>query len=228
MQKRVSSFEHNNKYNYNNQHSYPLRIELWKFLNLWVFGGLYVDLGLSPLKFTPSTIKNDDDGLFVIDSDTGLLSTTIMAVSPHHPIIYYAVQHLILNIMMVESSSSPSLSNNNNTLTGSFVLTQAFHTFQQKQQKRQHKVQGDLSFLSPGLFHGAMNRSTRVIADGFNNEDSNLALVMSIFSSQQEKQIEFQKMGMIRAVNETTTKNNNERRGFSCLHALYKNHHTHT
>jgi len=214
------------KYSYNNQHIYPLRIELWKFLNLWVFGGLYVDLGLLPMKFTPTTIKNDDDGLFVIDSDTGLLSTTIMAVSPHHPIIFYAVQHLISNIMMVESSSSSLPSSNNNSMTGSFVLNQAFHTFQQNQQKGQHKVQGDLSFLSPGLFHGAMNRSIRVVADGLNNEDSKLALVMPIFSSQQEKQIEFQKMGIIRAANETTS--NNERRAFSCLHVLYENHNTKT
>jgi hypothetical protein len=197
---------------------------------LWIFGGLYVDLGLLPMKFTPSTIKDDDDGLFVIDSDTGMLSTNLMAVSPHHPIMYYAIQHLIFNVMMMGSSDSPSSSendndnDNNNSISGSFVLNQAFHTFQQQQQQGQGQKQDQediISLLSPGVFHGAMNRTIRVVANnGLNNNDKNDALFIPIFSSQQEKEIEFEKMGIIVATTKNETNSNNGQ-AFSCLRELY-------
>jgi hypothetical protein len=192
------------------------------------------------MKFTPSTIKDDDDGLFVIDSDTGMLSTNLMAVSPHHPIMYYAIQHLIFNVMMMGSNDSSSSSendndnDNDNSISGSFVLNQAFQTFQQ--QKGQKQDQEDTSFISPGVFHGAMNRTIRVVANnGLNDNEKNDALFIPIFNNQQEKEIEFEKMGIIVATtkNETTTatatnNNNNNHNGqaFSCLRELY--HHTTT
>lgn len=188
------------------------------------------------MKFTPSTIKDDDDGLFVVDSDTGMLGTNLMAVSPHHPIMYYAIQHLIFNVMMMGSNDSSSSSendydnDNNNSISGSFVLNQAFHTFQQ--QKGQKQDEEDISYIFPGVFNGAMNRTIRVVANnGLNDNEKNDALFIPIFNNQQEKEVEFEKMGIIVATtkNETTTatttnnNNNNSNNGqaISCLRELY-------
>ena len=178
-----------------------------------------------PLKFSPETINNDDDGLFVIDYDTGMLNPSIMAVSPYHPIMYYAIQHLILYAMTTNpmgyssSSSLVSTSNfNNNDDTnriGSFALNQAFYSFQKIEQQTQHsfvvnhgksqydRVEEHIASLSPGIFNGPLNRSVRLVADGRHsnsnekNNDDAIPLAVSIFTNRTEKEIEFRKMGII-------------------------------
>jgi len=200
------------------------------------------------MKFSPTTIKKDDDGFFLIDSATGMLSTNMMAVSPRHPIMYYAVQHLLLDILMEESSSSFSSSfsssvgtaaiiHNNtinnkkyssNAITGSFILSRAFRTFQEGQEK------GDNGNLSPGVFHGVMNRTIRVVAGGglnininnnnssneYDNDKNNNNLVMSIFSSEQEKETEYQKMGVMVLAEEDNSSDGKDEVP-SCLDGLY-------
>ena len=194
------------------------------------------------MKFTPTTIKKNDDGFFLIDSTTGMLSTKMMAVSPRHPIMYYAVQHLLLDMLMEESSSSflssvgtatiihnntTNSKNHSNAITGSFILSRAFRTFQEGQEE------GDNGNLSPGVFHGVMNRTIRVVAGGGlninnnnnssnenENEKNNNNLVMPIFSSEQEKETEFQKMGVMVLVEEDNSSDDNDEVP-SCLDGLY-------
>jgi len=222
---------------------YSLKIELWKFLTLWIFGGVYVDLDFLPMKFTPTTIEYDD-GFLLIDSDTQMLSTKLMAVSPRHPIMYYAVHHLLLNILMEESSSSlvgtttiAQKSTANNTefesaISGSSILSQAFRMFQEG-----HKLERDSSNFSPGLFHGVMNRTVRVVAtsglnieihtdDNGSDDDSDQkenALVMSIFGSEKEKEVEYQKMEVTVDEAEEVDANSAGENGvtLSCLDELY-------
>jgi len=183
---------------------HSLKIELWKFLNLWVFGGVFVEIGFLPAKFNPGTIRKGDDGFLLIDPDTGRLSTKMMAVPPRHPIMYYAVQTLLLNVLMDESSSS-LLAGTTAHHTGSYILGQAFRMFQGKED-----VGGDGKFSS-GVFQGVLNRKIRVVVgnglniintiDGHNfitqKENNNRNdLVVSIFSSEQDKETEYRKMGM--------------------------------
>merc|ERR1740133_420318 len=139
-------------------------------------------------------------------------------------------------MMMGSNDSSSSSENdydndNNNSISGSFVLNQAFHTFQQ--QKGQKQDEEDISYISPGVFNGAMNRTIRVVANNrLNDNEKNDALFIPIFNNQQEKEVEFEKMGIIVATtkNETTTttatttnNNNNSNNGqaLSCLRELY-------
>ncbi len=169
---------------------------------------MYVDIDFLPQKFSPFTITPLDDGYLLIDSDTKMLSTKFMAVSPRHPIMYYAVQQMLLSILMEGLPSSPvaitanqkiTASSVANGISGSSILTTAFRMFQEGDNEH-----GQTSNLSPGIFHGAMKRSVRLVAGSGLNIQSRteekggfgLDLVVSIFHSENAKEAEFQKMGM--------------------------------
>ena len=176
------------------------------------------------MNFNRTTIDTNDDGFFLIDPDTQMLSTKLMAVSPRHPIMYYAIHQLLLHILLEESSSSelvpvgttPTIARNsteNSTeyeggISGSSILTQAFRMFQEG-----YDVEGGSSSIVPrGVFQGVMNRTVRIVASGGLNlkyhskttDDNNGRedeqendLVISIFKSEKEKDDEYRKMGMV-------------------------------
>jgi len=184
----------------NRHRYYSLKTELWKFLTLWIFGGVYADIDFLPHKFSPITISPSDDAYLVIDSDTKMLSTKLMAVSPRHPLMYYAVQQMLLSILMEDSSSSLVNTGGYETgISGSSILSAAFRMFQEGD-----KVRGQSTNFSPGTFHGAMSRTIRLVSTGGLNTkvqadmDGKKAhdLVVSIFQSENAKEDEFQKMGM--------------------------------
>merc|ERR1711935_1172617 len=119
------------------------------------------------MNFTPTTIDKYDDGFLLIDSDTQMLSTKLMAVSPRHPVMYYAVHNILLNILMEESSLSSrtgkatfaqkikaNSTEYESVISGSSILCQAFRMFQER-----NKIEQESSNFSPGVFHGAMNRT---------------------------------------------------------------------
>ena len=66
-------------------------------------GGLYIDLNQYPTNFNETTIRFSDDGFFLLDSEAKWLTTKIMAVSPRHPLMYYAVQHSINNLLRIRN-----------------------------------------------------------------------------------------------------------------------------
>jgi len=117
----------------------------------------------------------------------------------------------------------------NNAITGSFILSQAFRMFQEGQEK------GDNSNLTPVVFHGAMDRKIRVVAgSGLNTNnitDTNSSeneikknknnLVMSIFSSEQEKETEFKKMGVTTLAEENNSMEEEGEEAERCLDELY-------
>jgi len=194
------------------------------------------------MNFTPTTIDKDDDGFLLIDSDTQMLSTKLMAVSPRHPVMYYAVHNILLNILMEESLSSlagtvtfAQKNKANNTeyesvISGSSILSQAFRMFQER-----NKIEQESSNFSPGLFHGAMNRTVRLVAiSGLNIEihtdDNRRAdgdaktnfLVRSIFKSEKEKEAEYKKMGVMKDIEEDDAGSEGENGvTLSCLDELY-------
>lgn len=204
-----------------------------------------MDLDFLPMKFNPTTIDRYDDGFLLIDPDTQMLSTKLMAVSPRHPIMYYAIHQLLLNILLEESSSSvvgttSTIARENSTeyeggISGSSILTQAFRMFQEG-----YKVEGGSSNISPGVFQGVVNRTVRVVAssglnikrhtddngreDERDKKENNL--VISIFKSEKEKEAEYKKMGMVVDRGEeddatTTSEGKNGIARLSCLDKLY-------
>jgi len=183
-----------------------LKIELWKFLVLWIFGGVYVELGFLPSKFHGGSIHKDDDGFFWIDPKTGMLSTKLMAVSPRHPIMYYAVQSLLL-AMLAEGekegeSSSLLLAGDD---AGSRILSRALWMFRDQPQPP------DGEKLSPGQYQGVLNRSVNVMGghglvlpeqqEGGGGDvvaRNGNGWVVSVFTSDQDREAEFRKIGMVK------------------------------
>lgn len=172
--------------NHNHHRYYSSKAELWKFLTLWIYGGVYVDIDLEPLEFSPTTIGVHDDGFLLIDSETQMLSTKLMAISPRHPIMFYAVQQMLLSILMEES---PSLREGGSTSRGATVLTLAFEMFQEEVDEVRG---GENRNLLPGIYRGVMGRTVRITE----SNEKQKALVKSIFKNEDEKEAEYQKMGM--------------------------------
>lgn len=229
---------------------YNMKVEIWKFLNLWIFGGLYVDLGLEPIKYSPSTITNDDDGLFIIDSSTGLLSTSVMAVSPNHPIMFYCVQYIILYLMTPSISSAEysflsSINNLSHTdSVGSLVLNEAFYAFRNIGKRTIFNPN-----ISPGMYRGFLNRTVRLVPDGQlfendtkhenyghglnsnyesrdnNNHYASNVLAASIFSSLKEREEAFKKMGLVSSKVPLRSNENVPKQSVSCLKQIYSGHH---
>ena len=153
---------------------------------LWIYGGVYVDIDLEPLEFSPTTIGVHEDGYLLIDSETQMLSTKLMAISPRHPIMFYAVQQMLLSILMEESLSLPE---KGSASRGATVLTLAFEMFQEEVDEVRG---GENRNLLPGVYRGVMGRTVRITE----SDEKQKALVKSIFKSEDEKEAEYQKMGM--------------------------------
>eukprot|EP00537_Pseudo-nitzschia_pungens_P009781 CAMPEP_0172381514 /NCGR_PEP_ID=MMETSP1060-20121228/70987_1 /TAXON_ID=37318 /ORGANISM="Pseudo-nitzschia pungens, Strain cf. cingulata" /LENGTH=483 /DNA_ID=CAMNT_0013109291 /DNA_START=266 /DNA_END=1715 /DNA_ORIENTATION=- len=82
---------------------------VWRFLCLYIFGGVYADLEYAPPPLSESGAtsailrdSHNDAILFLVPNDDNHqsnsrveINTNLMAVSPEHPLMYYAVQHLL-------------------------------------------------------------------------------------------------------------------------------------
>ena len=88
--------------------TFPRKL-LWCFLCLYAYGGMYVDLGYSST--SPQTYDDVAKTVLRDSYNTALLWTTakgqsgvqinpfVIAVSPGHPLMYYAVQHVLIEIV---------------------------------------------------------------------------------------------------------------------------------
>jgi hypothetical protein len=83
-----------------------LAADLWRYLVLWEYGGIYADLDAVPARFDPETsIEANDDAFFVVEQ-YHLLSQWFMAVSPRHPLMFYAVHHSLANLLHAKDTGS--------------------------------------------------------------------------------------------------------------------------
>jgi hypothetical protein len=60
-----------------------LKADLWRYLVLWEYGGVYADVDTKPNLFNASSIRDEDDGFFVVEQ-YHLLSQYFMVMSPRH------------------------------------------------------------------------------------------------------------------------------------------------
>jgi hypothetical protein len=162
--------------------------DLWAFLILWVFGGVYVDLNYSPGSFTVSTITPNDDGFFFFDTATQEISTKFMAASPRHPIFFYAIQHILDEVVYGSRSTF--------NFTGQTVLYQAFHDFQGIGRLE------EATLLNKRTYQGVNHRSARIVGDL-----ESVGLVKPVFRSHVDLVREYADMGSVLPM-ETTTKSN--------------------
>jgi len=80
--------------------------DLWRYIVLWEYGGIYTDIDNSPGPWlwneSGSAITNATDALFEQEKG-GFPSQYFFAASPHHPVMYLAVQNALLRVMEVKS-----------------------------------------------------------------------------------------------------------------------------
>jgi hypothetical protein len=162
---------------------------LWRYLVLWTYGGILADLNSYPNHFNLTTLNANDDGFFLLGDPTQTLSTIIMAVSPRHPVMYYAVQRSLSNILRMQQE----LAYDPRTVVGNFVLTQAVKDFLRRSGTRNVFRRDEDVRLSEGLLLGIHDRSIR-IAGRLSDDDG--AIVTPIFISPAGRQKEFDKIGM--------------------------------
>ena len=80
--------------------------DVWRYILLWEYGGIYTDIDNAPGPWfwnkTGSAITNTTDALFEQEKD-GFPSQYFFAASPHHPVMYLAVQNALLRVMEAQS-----------------------------------------------------------------------------------------------------------------------------
>jgi hypothetical protein len=133
--------------------SHSTKNNLWKYLVLWSYGGVVASLNSYPEKFHASTIERSDDGFFMLDPAKGVLRTSLMAVSPRHPLMYYAIQQSLANILKAKNIGAMD----NSMVTGYGALNQALFSF------RGLEDQGNNS-VNEGKIGNIEGRSIRVVS----------------------------------------------------------------
>jgi hypothetical protein len=174
---------------------------LWRYLVLWAYGGVFVDLNLIPLELNAKMIEPVDDGVFVIDEKSGSVSPHFMAVSPKHPIMYYAVQRTLLNLLRAEDLGSIS----SVETIGALALQEALNEFQKDSGK---KATG----IHAGTVHGTSKHRTIRIAGELKGPDG---LFESIFQTEAGMIQEYEKMGRIH-------ENNKQKWSGLCFRSMLK------
>lgn len=167
----------------------PIMFGLWRYLILWTFGGISADLNSYPNLFNMTYIKVDDDGFFLLENGTNMLSTLVMAVSPRHPVMYYAVQRSLSNILQMHQK----VTYDPRQVVGELVLNQAVKDFLSDSRTRRVFRNDEAHRVSEGLYNGIHDRSIRIA--GWSSVDD-VAIVSPIFINPIRIQNEFDKIGL--------------------------------
>ena len=91
-------------------HMPVMKADIWRYLVLWEYGGIFADLdvlGSSELMQELLMEKNNssqNDALFVMVNTAGsqVLSQWFLAVAPHHPLMYYAMEEALFRILQAK------------------------------------------------------------------------------------------------------------------------------
>jgi mannosyltransferase OCH1-like enzyme len=134
-----------------------LRADLWRYLVLWVYGGVYGDIDSSPAKFDRSTLEGTDDAFFVVEQ-YHLLSQWFMAASPRHPLMYYAIQQCLSNLLAVPDTGAVSAA----IVTGPHALHLAYIQFRKDGGTKIDAAIPGNKPVSAGHFIGSYNRTVTV------------------------------------------------------------------
>ena len=166
-----------------------LLVGLWKYLVLWNYGGILADLNTFPSHFNATTISNEDDGFFLLEEGSNTLSTLVMAVSPRHPLMYYAIQHSMSNIFRIRKG----VMYNPRDIIGEGALQQALTDFRRGSTTHgPWNKKGDHG-TKEGILPGMYGRSIRI---GGRMSGADDALVTRIFISRAGKKNELERLGM--------------------------------
>ena len=138
-----------------------IKADLWRYLVLWVYGGIYADFDTAPAKFNATTIQEDDDGFFVVEQ-YHILSQWFMALSPKHPLMYYAIQSTLQNLMEADDT----LKMGAHVRSGPHALHSAFVTFRRDVNILVDPIGTGYKPVKSGIFVGTQGRSIRAVGQG--------------------------------------------------------------
>jgi Glycosyltransferase sugar-binding region containing DXD motif len=184
-----------------------LRADLFRYLVLYRHGGIYADIDAVPRNFTPEAhLDVSTDGLFVIEQ-YHLLSQYFMAMSPRHPLMWYAIQHSLINLLQVPDTGRASAS----MVTGPHALHFAFQSFRMDVGAHVDPAMSGYKPVKAGTYVGTHNRSVTAIGRA---EDQNQFVDRDVL--RRRKKREYEKMDMTHFQDDK--KHPTQR---SCLNSLY-------
>jgi mannosyltransferase OCH1-like enzyme len=163
--------------------------DLWRYVVLWKYGGIYTDIDTVPgPNFRPDAMLKDGvDGLFVVERE-GMLSQYFMAVSPRHPIMYYAIQHTLSGLLQAPDTGDVRAPQ----VTGPWVLHKALKAFVADAGGWVAAKLPDNKPVKAGTYVGTHNRSVTAIGTWDNANDYVRREVIGLV----DKKAEYDKMEM--------------------------------
>jgi len=149
-----------------------LKADLWRYLVLWEYGGIYSDLDAIATPAFPTETLNEVDALFVVEQ-YHLLSQYWMAVSPKHPLMWYAIQ-AALNFLL--QAPEDLMQADAAWKTGPHALHQglawfAEASFSNTQPPIVHPFGIGTKPVKAGTYLGPYNRTVTVIGEGENQNE---------------------------------------------------------
>jgi Glycosyltransferase sugar-binding region containing DXD motif len=190
-----------------------LKADVWRYLVLWHYGGIYADIDTQPTPLFNTTdpiLKDSDQGWFVVEQ-FHILSQYVMAVSPRHPLMYYALHHATLKLL----AQSDTKRTNAALVTGPHALHRAFQDFCEDAGVHIDPQGVGYKPVKAGVYKGTNGRSITVVGRGeFEGEYITREMI-----SLPLKKKQYAKMNM-----SSFHEDRLQASGQSCLSALYQYH----
>jgi len=186
-----------------------IKADLWRYLLLWVYGGVYADFDTAPARLDARTIKDGDDGFFVVEQ-YHILSQWFMAVSPGHPLMYYAVQNTLQNLLEAEDT----LKIGAHIKSGPHALHAAFIAFRHDANVIVDPIGTGFKPVWSGTFVGTNNHTITVVGKGENENEYVKRMAVDAFT----KTRDYRRMGMTHF--SAFTEPNAKKSGQTCYDAM--------
>jgi len=188
-----------------------LKADIWRYLILWFYGGLYADIDSQPTALFNTTqpiLTANDDGWFLVEQ-FHVLSQYVMAVSPRHPLMWYALHHALLKVAIQMDTGRVNAA----LVTGPHALHRAYQDFRRDAGANVDPQGPGYKPVWAGTFQGTNQRSITVVGKG-EWEGQYVTREMMDLSL---KKKQYAKMNM------TSFRDDKDRRsGKSCLSAFFQ------
>lgn len=164
-----------------------IKADLWRYLVLWLYGGIYADFDSAPNSFNANSIGRDDDAFFVVEQ-YHILSQWFMAVSPRHPLMYYAIQNTLENLM----ASQDTLKSGAHLVSGPHALHKAYSSFRLDANVLVDPIGTGMKPVRSGNFQGTNNRTITVVGKAENENEYVRRMAIDAFTRRRD----YNHMGM--------------------------------
>jgi len=190
-----------------------IKADVWRYLVLWEYGGLYADIDSQPTALFNTTtpiLQPSDDGWFVVEQ-FHVLSQYVMALSPRHPLMYYALHHATQKLAAQVDTAKLNAA----LVTGPHALHRAYQDFRKDAHVNIDPQGPGYKPVWAGVFEGTDHRSITVVGTG---EHEGEFITREMLSLPLKKK-QYAKMNMTSFHDDKM-----EQSGQSCVSALYQYH----